>query len=62
LARDEFDLSEAGLRELLQLRPDDAEALYVSGLVQQHRSLLAACTKTNKCQLANWQLASPVNG
>ena len=62
LARHEFDLSEAGLGELLRLRPDDAEALYVSGLVQQHRSLLDACTRTNKCQLANWQLASPVNG
>ena len=62
LARHEFDLSEAGLRELLQLRPDDAEALYVSGLVQQHRSLIDTCAKANKCRLANWQLPSPVNG
>jgi len=58
MARHEFDLSEAGLRELLQLRPDDAEAKYVSGLVQKHRTLLDSCSNTDTCRPANWPLSA----
>jgi tetratricopeptide (TPR) repeat protein len=58
MARHEFDLSEAGLRELLQLRPDDAEAKYVSGLVQKHRTLLGSCSNTDTCRPVNWPLSS----
>jgi tetratricopeptide (TPR) repeat protein len=60
LARREFDSSEAGLRELLQSRPEDAEVLYASSLVKQHWTLLNSCTRTKTCRSTSWPLASPI--
>jgi hypothetical protein len=59
MARHEFDLSGGGLRELLQLRPQDADGLYNSGLVEKHRTLLDSCAASNTCRPTSWPLPSP---
>jgi len=60
LARREFDFSSADLKNLLQLRPDDAEAHFVSELVQKHRTLLDACASEDTCRPTIWPLSSPI--
>lgn len=58
-AHHEFDSSGAELEDLLRLRPDDAEARYVSDLVEKHRALLDSCASKDTCRPAGWTLASP---
>lgn len=60
-ARQEFGAAVQGLHDLLQIRPHDAEALYVSRLVQNHAAQLEVCSRAHACGKVQWQLPSSIN-
>ena len=55
-ARQEFDAALTHLRELLQTRPQDADALYVSETVRQNLAVLTDCLGGHACKVSNMHL------
>jgi len=60
-ANQEFLAAKNGIREQLELRPQDNEALYVASLVEKHSASLVSCGPARTCGTLRWQLASPLN-
>ena len=60
-AQQQFDSARQSLRDLLQIRPHDAEALYVSDLVEAHSTELQSCSQSGNCGSARWRLPPPLN-
>ena len=61
-ARQEFAAARNNSEELLRSRPQDAEALYLAGLIQEHLALIETCSITPTCgKIAQWRLPTPTN-
>ena len=61
-ARQEFAAARSSSEELLRIRPQDAEALYLSGLIREHFALLETCSSGRACSnIAKWRLPIPTN-
>jgi tetratricopeptide (TPR) repeat protein len=61
-ARQEFAAARNNSEELLRSRPQDAEALYLAGLIQEHLALIETCSITPACgKIAQWRLPTPTN-
>jgi eukaryotic-like serine/threonine-protein kinase len=61
-ARKEFAAARNSSEELLRIRPQDTEALYLSGLIHEHLALLETCSRGRACgKVAQWRLPTPIN-
>jgi eukaryotic-like serine/threonine-protein kinase len=61
-ARQEFASAQSSSGELLRIRPQDGEALYLSGLIREHFALLETCSRGRACgNIAKWRLPIPTN-
>jgi non-specific serine/threonine protein kinase/serine/threonine-protein kinase len=61
-ARQEFAAARNSSEELLRIRPQDTEALYLSGLIHEHLALIETCSRRRACgNIAQWRLPNPTN-
>ena len=61
-ARDEVAAARNSSEELLRIRPQDCEALYLSGLIREHAALLERCSTKKPCDSSTkWRLPNPTN-
>jgi eukaryotic-like serine/threonine-protein kinase len=61
-AQDEFAAARNRSEELLRIRPQDSEALYLSGLIREHDALLESCSTRRPCDSSTkWRLPNPTN-
>jgi eukaryotic-like serine/threonine-protein kinase len=61
-ARQEFAAARNNSEELLRSRPQDAETLYLAGLIHEHLALIQTCSITPTCgKIAQWRLPTPTN-